>query len=547
MVAIITSRVDFARGVERVRRFATLRTVAVVLAALGVAPAASGRGGTLLHEPIAADPHDDIVMGVVLEGDIPAAIETRSGVFSAPDPNKPPTAKELEAAARAAEASEGSTFTPDRDTRRPDVMSYVDPFTPSTAPFKRLVAFDAVDTTFALYSYSARMTEVTIAHGLPFAGEDVFYADLPVEVGPGRHTRIPTVGPGARVIHAHLGAGGRELPVVILHDGADNWFLDSAEPANARLVMELAIPRATFGGDLGDPDWSALSVPFVPDDVTAAAKDVHAHIGLSKSLRPVENLRKMVSYFRAFVDSDRPLEASKDVYTDLALSQKGVCRHRAYAFTITALALGIPTRMVMNEAHAWVEVYDGVMWRRIDLGGAGRMLSEESKGAEPYAAPSDQFPWPANATRGEDLTDKSRNVNPNTGNGNGGGNGNGNGGAGASPSAGSAAATSSDDPTDKRPGSRVTIDVGDSDAARGSSVHVTGRVTSDGEACGGVSVNVFLRDPKSRREARIGSVATDEKGAFSSAIVLPPSVPLGDYEVMARTEGDAQCGRGSSQ
>ena len=35
---------------------------------------------------------------------------------------------------------------------------------------------------------------------------------------------------------------------------------------------------------------------------------------------------------------------------DLALSKKGVCRHRAYAFTITAQGLGIPARMVMNEA-----------------------------------------------------------------------------------------------------------------------------------------------------------------------------------------------------
>ena len=43
---------------------------------------------------------------------------------------------------------------------------------------------------------------------------------------------------------------------------------------------------------------------------------------------------------------------------DLALSQKGVCRHRAFAFLVTALGLGIPARMVINEAHAWVEVLD---------------------------------------------------------------------------------------------------------------------------------------------------------------------------------------------
>jgi hypothetical protein len=520
--------------------------VAIVLAALAASPAAAGRDATLLHERIPPDPHDDIAMGVVLEGDIPAAIETKSGVFSAPDPNRTPTAAELDAARRAAQASEGvsNTFTPDRDTRRPNVMEYGDPFTPSTAPFKRLVAFDAVDSTFALYSYFPRPTTLPVVHGQAAAGEDVFYADLPVDLAPDKHTRIPSVGPGARVLHAHLGVGPRELPIMLSHDGADNWFIDGAERTNARLVMELAIPRAAFGGDFGDPDWTMLGATPVPENVAAAAKDVIAHIGLGRNLRPAENVRKMVAYFRAFVDSDVPLAASKDVYTDLAMSQKGVCRHRAYAFTITALALGIPTRMVMNEAHAWVEVYDGSLWRRIDLGGAGRMLSEQAKTAEPYAGPNDEFPWPANATRGEDLTEKARHITTP---------GPGPGGPGTGPGAASSASSAASqppspkDPSDKRPAAKLAIDLGEPDVMRGAPVHVHGRVTADGSACKGVAVNVSLYDPKSRREARIGTVATDDKGAFTAAIVLPSTVPLGDYQVVARTDGDSQCGPGASQ
>ena len=56
---------------------------------------------------------------------------------------------------------------------------------------------------------------------------------------------------------------------------------------------------------------------------------------------------------------------------DLALSQKGVCRHRAFAFLVTALYLGIPTRVVDGLAytnryagvdhvfvpHAWAQAY----------------------------------------------------------------------------------------------------------------------------------------------------------------------------------------------
>jgi hypothetical protein len=522
---------------------------------MGIAQSASGAGGTTIHEPIPVDARDDIAMGVVLEGDIPAAIQTKSGVFSAPDPNRVPTPSEMQAAKNAErDAQVGNTFTPDRDTRRPDVLRYVDPFTPSTAPFKRLVAFDAVSAKFGLYNFHDHLSPLPVVHGAAMAGEDVFYGDIAVDIGPDKHARIPSVGPGARVLHAHLGVGARELPVMLVHDGADNWFIDSGETASARLVLELAIPRSTFGGELADPDWSALPSPNVPDEVASAAKDVMAHIGIGRHLRPAENIKKMVSYFRAFVDSDRPLETSKDVYTDLAMSQKGVCRHRAYAFAITSLALGIPTRMVINEAHAWVEVYDGVMWRRIDLGGAGRMLSEEAQTAEPYAAPSDAFPWPANATRGEDLTEKARNINGNGG----GGNGNGGTGGGTGPTSTNGAPTPSTtagnngngaaaDPNDARPTSDVTIDLGENDASRGTAVHVKGRVMADGEACANVSVNVFLRDPKSKREARIGTVATDEHGNFGAPITLPTNVPVGDYDVVARTDGAARCGRGSSK
>ena len=447
----------------------------VVLAVLAASGVAAGKGEVPMHERIAADARDDMAMGVVLEGDIPAAIQTRSGVFSAPDPNRAASRDELRASANALrDAMQGSssfsgtdTFTPDRDTRRPDVLSYVDPFTPATAPFKRLVAFDAVDAQFALFTRDARLTALPIQHGQALAGEDVFYADLAIEVGPDRHTRIPSVGPGARVLHAHLGDGARDLPVRLERDAADNWFIDSLEPASARLVMELAIPRETFGGDLGDPDWSALATPPVPGVVAAAAVPVMAKIGLSRGVRPAENVRRMVSYFRAFQDSDQPLQASKDVYTDLALSQKGVCRHRAYAFTITALALGIPTRMVMNEAHAWVEVNDGRMWKRIDLGGAGRMMSESSHVAEPYAAPHDAYPWPANATRGDDMVEKGHDLSG----GNGGGSGSSTG-SGAAAGTGTAAATAT--APDSRPAAKVTLDVAERETMRGGSVHVQG-------------------------------------------------------------------------
>src|SRR4029077_191040 len=170
-------------------------------------------------------------------------------------------------------------------------------------------------------------------------GEDPFYGDLIVDVPGEGSARIPSVGPGARVVRARLGVGATDVPFRILRDGADNWFLQLARipgapvlPAmRARLVMEVAVPRAAFGGPLGDASWGEL--PFVaplPDNVTRDAAEVRAAIGVSRAMRPREAIARLVDYFRAFADSAEPPRPRGNAYLDLALSKKGVCRHRAF-------------------------------------------------------------------------------------------------------------------------------------------------------------------------------------------------------------------------
>ena len=44
----------------------------------------------------------------------------------------------------------------------------------------------------------------------------------------------------------------------------------------------------------------------------------------------------------------------------------------------------------------------------------------------------------------------------------------------------------------------------------------------------------------------LGTLATGDDGRFSGGIVVPASTPLGDYDVLVRTAGDARCGAGSS-
>lgn len=553
-------------------RRALLWVPIVALAVTG--PAAAGAPSPVLHEPIPADPREDLAMHVALDGDLPAAIQTPSGLVSAPDPRAPTSPSDAAYGANA----DRSTFQPDRDTKRPEVTGYDEPFTPSTAPFKRLEAYDAVREDYQLYVRDPRLVALPPSTP-PGADDEAFYADLVVDVGPGRSVRIPTVGAGARIVRGRLGVGADDVAFKVLRDGAENWYLQATGargPVRARLVMELAIARAAFGGQMGDPSWNELLfVPPLPDNVARDAAEVRAAVGVSRAQRPREVISRMVQYFRGFADSDDPPRGKGSVYLDLALSKKGVCRHRAFAFLVTAQSLGVPTRLVLNEAHAWVEVHDGVLWRRIDLGGAGHMANPASSALPEravYRPPPDVFSWPQNAERGDDMVADARaraaaanGVPPGAGGGSG---------AAASPTGGPASTSSSPAAAgdagggggngssasaaehDDRPPSVLTLAVDDADAHRGLPLRVQGTVRADGEPCAHVAVEVWLRQrpieetPRAQalgvRQVLLGTLATRDDGSFAGGIVVPGTTPLGDYDVVARTRGDGRCGSGAS-
>jgi hypothetical protein len=84
------------------------------------------------------------------------------------------------------------------------------------------------------------------------------------------------------------------------------------------------------------------------------------------------------------------------------------------------------------------------------------------------------------------------------------------------------------------------------DAHRGAALKVRGQIAAEGEPCGHVPVEVILRS-RTLGELLLGTLATDERGAYDGALVLPSAVPLGDYDVQARTRGDGRCGRGASK
>lgn len=554
------------------------RVLALPLLLLALTPPAIAQRpfrGPTLHEPIPPDPREDVALSVSLDGDLPAAINTPRGLVSAPDPARPFGTGEAPYSPVPKNDAPGSTFRPDRNTARPDALPYDDPFSPSTAPFKRLAAYDTVDANYTLSVRDAHATPLAVSPTPPpDASEEHFYADMVVDLAAGRKVRIPSVGPGARVLRARAGIRTEDVRFTLYKDGAENWFIEGDATTRARLVMEVSAPRAAFGGDFGNPTRAELrAVPPLPPNVQAAAAQVAQKIGVTPRSAPREVVTKLVTYFRAFQDSEEPPTGRGDIYLDLALQQKGVCRHRSFAFLVTALYLGIPTRMISNEAHAWVEVDDGHTWRRIDLGGAGRTLHDPLSTNVPYEPPPDPFAWPQGSTRGEDLADRARRAAADAP-------------APAAPApnapssaqpparaAGSAASAGAVDEAaggmsgggapggggtstslrpvvlpgpDDRPPSSVTMTLGGTDARRGAPLAIRGEVSAEGEPCGHVAVEVVLRS-RAQGDVPVGVLATDERGNYAGALVLPATVPLGDYEAHARTLGDGRCGRGQTR
>ena len=540
------------------RRGVLLLVLPLIAVLAGGPHAAASQRGATLHEPIPPDAREDLAMHVSLDGDLPAALQTPSGVVSAPDPRAMPSSSDKSYGSQA----DPGVFSPDRDTRRPEVSAYDDPFTPSTAPFKRLEAFDAVREDYTLYVRDTRLVQMSLG-APPGPADEAFYADIVVDMSPGTNVRIPSVGPGARIVRARLGIGADDVAFHVVRDGADDWFLQAPGARvklRARLVMELAIPRAAFGGEMGNPSWSDLpAVPPLPENVTRDASQVRAAIGVSRSMRPRDAIGKLVQYFRGFADSDDPPTGQGNVYLDLALSKKGVCRHRAFAFLVTAQSLGVPTRLVLNEAHAWVEIHDGALWRRVDLGGAGRMAPPPGSTLADRAAyrpPPDTFSWPQNSRRGDDMIADARagmqtpaSGGPpgasSAGNGAPGDAKGPDGGTSSGPGAQLGTSGGLTDKDDRAP-SAVTLAVTDSDPHRGLPLHVSGDVRADGEACAHVAVEVWLRDAKSQKATLLGTLATGDDGTYAGGIVVPGTTPLGDYDVFVRTPGDARCGSGGS-
>lgn len=528
-----------------------LRGAGLTLASCLLAGVALGEYRPVLHERFEPDPQEDLAFGVrVTTSGLPAALKTKEGVQPLPDPVQPPRAREP--AYGESQSQVNAQLRMDGTTSDPGRQSYHEPFRPSVAPFKRTHVYDSVNEQFELVVADGRLRPVQMV-AAPLASHDQFFADLVVKAKGEQPVRIASPGPHMTVYGAHLEP---ESPFGFYVDRAENWFLRAPQATGAaRLVMHVGVERAAFDGRIEATSYSELTseLPKFPANVERAAKEQWNELQVSRVLAPADTVERMVTYFRGFSESKERLsvQAGEALYRELVQSRKGVCRHRAYAFMVTALSLGIPTRFVHNEAHAWVEVFGGKLWHRIDLGGAASGIDYQGELpiGKPHAAPSDPYRWPKQSQASQTAlppagaTETSGKANSRSG--------------------GDEAAVTRQESVTKRgpaaspPEAKTTkdespvtgrIEVTLADAGRvkrGQALEVRGAIVSRGDDCAKVRVDLALM-----RQSAVHAVAvaaTDASGQFVARLVVPQDLAVGAYDLSVTSVGTKSCPRAASR
>lgn len=460
------------------------------------------------------------------------------------------------------------TFRPDRVTALPGAVGYFEVFTPSITPYKRVTALDGVALSGSvpvLAVADVARTRVPIEGAGTSAADarprDRFWGSVVLDFTDGPIVPLPSVSPESRILT--LRTEPEHVPLHVERDHADNFYavLDapSGAPRAVRVIFLTDAPRTYFGFDEGaslptaPSDALVAEVPVLPDAVERDALAIAHDLGVARGDPFDRVVGALVNHFRAFEESEEPPADTGNIFVDLARGMRGVCRHRAYAFAIIAMSLGIPTRFVNNEAHAWVEVHmpERRGWLRIDLGGSAQGLVSRSADRGPEYRPHvrDLLPQPEPYTRALSSAARtshapgSEESDATTG---GGGRHSGTGTDGTtSPTPVTRphdATPAESDPlglgpttprTPQRAPLTLALDRAHWEVLRGETFEVTGTASSRGASAEGVRIEVLLRDARGA-EQLLGVTVTDAHGVFHASFGVPPDAAVGERTLIVR-------------
>lgn len=531
-----------------------------------------------LHERV-IDPNNESspLVEQPAEGQNPSAIRLENMQMEVSEPNHSTELRSGEQPfddSRASGSAESHqrlrSWRPDLDTARTaEELSYHSTFNPSIAPHKRISALDRISPAYHLQLANPELREIPVG-GTASEDRDLFWGSITVELVPNRPIPIPSVAPEARILSVRTRPN---VPLRFHRDGADNFYVSSPHQGRVRVIFVTDAPATFFGGplpsDVDANDVPAALRPRLPTSVAQDAVQVMQRLGLNPAAPIARNLSRLVAYIRAFRNEPLDERSSANPYLTLAFGRRGVCRHRAFVFVVTAQALGIPARFVTNEVHAFSEVYiPNIGWVRIDLGGEARLAPESNPVAHHQPRVPDFFPWPPGSESPAEARRRS---------------GGGGGGQLArraeresdgaeerpdpeaeaqqpeqmaeqpipTPEAaglveeGSTTAEEDDpaeepaeEPANEPENSRllVFLERHSTEVIRGEPLTLRGRVETSVGSTIAATVTLWLRAPDSGRLIRLGQTTSGSDGRFVARFAVPGTVPTGDYSLYARAE-----------
>jgi len=279
----------------------------------------------------------------------------------------------------------GSVVSPDTGSTNNSV-TLIEVFDPPLGALKRWQIVDAVAANWNIYLH--RRTREAIR---PREGDYnlTYLGILNVTLVSGEYYRIPSVSPDTAIISYYLDGEDVEF----YRDGAENFYIRTTAEGEFTFYFSMG----TSGNYSGNLVMTGMDVSDVPPGILLPVPgSVQENVSLFLRDSDEERIRNLAGetdigrivtnlsgYFRNFTTGDGDVPdpgPGESIYYAIAMNKIGVCRHRAFAFMVTANALGLPTRYVANEVHAFVEVYvpeagstayNRGRWMRVDLGGGG--------------------------------------------------------------------------------------------------------------------------------------------------------------------------------
>ncbi len=508
-------------------------------------------------------------------GGMPAAVRSGDKIIPKPrlsDPDKAPKDEPVLGAGGFA-ADRQTEMRPDNKTGPDSTLHYVSVFNPDVLPFKRMSAMDTVGDDYALRVNRTALFEVPVGGTTDQTKRDYFRASVLIQLVPGKDIALPSVAPDMRILSYETRP---KVQLKFEKDGADNFYVrtdESSASGSYRLIFDCDADAGYFAPQLPTgrrytPRQVATLTPpelkpIMPDPIRKNAQKTLDKLAVDPDMALDVVFNKMVAYFRAFEAKTLP-PTSGDIYRDLCDAQAGVCRHRAFAFAITANAIGLPTRYVENEAHAFVEVWFPERgWQRVDLGGAALRMEvtgaddktlHRPRSEDPFAKP-DEYKQNYTQLQGDiagltkqQLDDKRKPLDqaPSSG------------AVGQGPGlAGSGSGTNPLLPQDtilpdadlpaiqmdaSKKNPKLEITLASPSAYRGGVIRVEGRASYDnGKPLADHPIDVYIAPTGARgKDSRgLGRATTNADGSFRQDFTIPSAIGVAIYEVYLSSQPDA--------